>query len=202
MTDENYESKSRLDRMIHDNKLYKKFFTAADVLTFIEIERNKVRASIGTNHERNIIDGAFAILQSELCDEAPILPFKYPQYKDVTYSLDEINDLIREKRETIVNDICLRFAKSSKRSKNRTIDIVIQTLSLLQRYVTIDYDARLINFAQSFKVGTLTSKESYYDPNSLYPSDTDNDAVKVASKDVTIDAPTVTITITQKETNK
>lgn len=43
-----------------------------------------------------------------------------------------------------------------------------------------------------------------YDVNALYPSGTDNGAVKVKSKDVTVDTPavTITITITQKETNK
>lgn len=47
--------------------------------------------------------------------------------------------------------------------------------------------------------GKIPNSDVYY-VNSLYPMG--NSAVNVTSKDVIIDTPAATITITQKETNK
>ena len=193
MTDKNYESKSRLDRMIHCNELDKKFFTAADVLMFIEKERNLVRTTTACEDERDIVDTALALLQTDLCHEASKPSFKYPPYKDITYTVSEISELINEKRETIVDEICSCYGRSSKSSKKCATDSANATLNKVIRYLIMVYEARLRDFA--------ISQVNHYDVDSLYPSDTDNDAVKVTSKDVTIDTPTATITIRQKETD-
>ena len=190
MTDKNYESKSRLDRMIHCNELDKKFFTAADVLMFIEKERNLVRITTACEDERDIVDTALALLQTDLCNEASKPPFKYPPYKDITYTVSEISELINEKCETIVNDISSHYITKSLRKC--ATDSAIATLNKVTDYLSMDCKAKLSDFA--------ASKASYYDVGGLYPSD--NGAVKVTPKDVTIDTPTATITITQKETNK
>lgn len=194
--------KDRIDRMIRDNELDKKFVTLAEMLTFIENQRKDLFSRISENPYCYIVDSAFVMLEQELRDEASKPPFKYPPYKDVTYTLNDVLKIISENRETILDDICAYYAKDSARSKNRAIDIVNATLRKVECYLNMDYNERVMDIAQTCKVVTLASKESYYDPDSLYPTDTGNCTVKATSKDTTIDTPTVTITITQKETNK
>lgn len=182
--------KDRIDRMIHDHELDKKYVTAADVLMFLENQYNYLESRISENSDCYLLlDRVFLMLKHEFCNEASSMAIK-----GITYEPSEIYKLIRENRETIVSNICMCYAKDSLRSKKRTADLVIATLNEVIRYLRMNYEIRLRGFA--------ISQVNHYDVDALYPAGTDNGAVKVTTKDVTIDTPTATITITQKETNK